>query len=96
MQFAEFVKNGNNDNKMKFKLEKEDEKAEIWVKVYQALGTRSFEICFRSFKTFLGHVFFFIKGLVDGSKMSEFGPRGEGGQHFKKVSKLSEWVGGSR
>ena len=58
MQFAEFFKNGNNNNKMKCKLEKEDEKAEIWVKVHQALGTRSFKIRFRSFKTFLGHVFF--------------------------------------
>ena len=79
MQFAEFVKNGNNDNKMKCKLEKEDEKAEIWVKVYQALGTRSFEICFRSFKTFLGHVFFH---------------RGVGGS-VKNVSIRSEGGGGS-
>ena len=54
MQFAEFVKNGNNNNKMKCRLEKEVDEAEIWVNVHQALETRSFKIRFRSFKTLVG------------------------------------------
>ena len=56
----------------------------LWVLVHQALGTRSFKIRIRSFKAFLGHVFFSSRGLLGGSKMSEFGPRGEGGQLFKR------------
>ena len=94
MQFAEFVKNGNNDNKMKCKLEKEDEKAEIWVKVYQALGTRSFEICFRSFKTFLGHVFFSSRGWLVGQKCLNLVRGGRGVSILKKCPNyLSGWVG---
>ena len=38
-------------------------------------------------------MFFFIEGLVVRSKMSEFGPRGEGGRLFKKcLNYLSGWV----